>query len=164
MATNYYPGQVLQRGDLDIYLVDANSVPLDAYQISYNLFYVDPNPPNLEVLIPPANRTPAHPAVGEYYAALMVPPSATLGTYRIRWTIKQTSGSPDQTVVQEFEVVDQASAVQTFSQVEVQMIRSLRILLRDQCVGGEEIVELDVEGECMLVRMDELWETLQDVR
>jgi len=132
MATNYYPGQVLQRGDLDIYLVDSNSVPLDAYEISYNLFYVDPNPPSLEVLIPPAHRTPAHPSVGEYYAALMVPPAATLGTYRIRWTIKQTSGSPEQTVVQEFEVVDQTSSVQTFSAVEIQMIRSLRILIRDQ--------------------------------
>jgi hypothetical protein len=37
----------------------------------------------------------------------------------------------------------------------------LRLLLRDQCVGGEEEVELDVDGERMVVRMDDLWEVLQ---
>jgi hypothetical protein len=41
------------------------------------------------------------------------------------------------------------------------MMDRLRLLLRDQCVGGEEEVELDVDGERMVVRMDDLWEVLQ---
>jgi len=44
------------------------------------------------------------------------------------------------------------------------LVRRLRILLRDNCVGGEETVELDVAGENMVVRMDDLWETLRDVQ
>lgn len=160
MATSFTPGKVLQRGDLNIFLVDNNNSPINAYEITYSLYYVDPNAPNLEVLIPPANRTPVNPQIGEYYAALMIPPAAALGSYRIRWIIKQTSGSAVQTVVQEFSVVDQQSTVLLYSQAQTEMIRRLRILLRDQCVGGEELVELDVDGERMVVRMDDLWETL----
>lgn len=132
MTVQFTPGTVLQRGDLNIFLVDSNNAPINAYEITYSLYYVDPNPPNLEVLIPPANRTPVNPQIGEYYAALMVPPSAELGTYRIRWTIKQTAGSAVQTVVQEFQVVDVSSSVVQYTQAQTEMIRRLRILLRDQ--------------------------------
>lgn len=164
MATTFTPGVVLQRGDLNIFLVDNNNAPINAYEITYSLYYVDPNPPYQEVLIPPANRTPVNPQLGEYYAAMMVPPSATLGAYRIRWTIKQTAGSAVQIVVQEFQVVDEDSNVVLYSQGQTEMIRRLRILLRDQCVGGEELVELDVDGDLMVVRMNDLWETLHDVQ
>lgn len=163
MATQFFPGQVLQRGDLDIYLVDGNQNPINAYEITYALYYVDPNT-GQEVLIGAPQRVPVNPSMGQYYATLMVPPSATLGEYRIRWTIKQTAGSAAQTVVQSFEVIDQQSAAVQYSDVQKECIRKLRILLRDQCVGGEELVELDVDGELMVVRMDDLWETLYHVQ
>jgi hypothetical protein len=129
----FYPGQLLQRGDLSLYLVDSNGDPINAYEITYDLYYVDPvgPPPGLEVLIPPSPRTPVNPIMGEYYASLMVPPSATNGTYRIRWTFKETAGGPDITVVQDFEVTSKEIIADPFTEIEKGCIRTLRILLRD---------------------------------
>lgn len=132
MATVFTPGKVLSRGDLDLFLTNAQSNPINAAEIVYAIFYVDPNT-HLEVLIGPAARTPANPSVGEYYAALMVPPTAVSGQYRIRWTLRQFSNSPQQTVVQEFTVQADAQAVVTqYSAAVTEMIWNLRVLLRDQ--------------------------------
>lgn len=132
MAT-FTPGQTLGRGDLDLYLTEVSGVPTNAAVISYALYFVDPGPPEVEVLIGSATRQPVNPAIGEYYAALMVPPNATPGTYRIRWTFQQYVNSTPQQVVQEWfvetpETVLEASA---YSQFEAEMIQKLRVLLRD---------------------------------
>jgi hypothetical protein len=163
MAVNYSPGQTLGRGDLDIFLVDSQGQPTNAAEIYFALFYVDPGPPEVEVLIGAAQRTPVNPQMGEYYAALQIPPSATLGTYRIRWYFREYITQPLTQVVQEFQVVTPESInVVTYGPAQWQMISKLRMLLRDHCIGGEETVELDVDGERMVVRMDDLWETLKD--
>lgn len=130
MATVFYPGQTLQRGDLDIYFIDVNDSPTNAYEISYALYYVTPGT-LVEVLIGDPTRTPINPSVGEYYAAMMVPPSVTLGTYRVRWTFKKSSTDLDQTVVQEFEISSKDLIVTAYSSAEAALIRSLRIQLRD---------------------------------
>ena len=161
---DFYPGQTLGRGDLDIFLVDSNGAPLNPATITYAIYWVDPGPPIVEVLIGSATRTPVNPTTGEFYAALMVPPSAVAGTYRIKWTFQQYAASAAQTVVQEWTVVvqDDITTV-SYTGGQQQMITKLRMLLRDQCVGGEETVELDVEGEKMVVTMEDLWEVLSDL-
>ncbi|OHD18650.1 MAG: hypothetical protein A2Y38_19455 [Spirochaetes bacterium GWB1_59_5] len=163
MAVVFKPGDTLGRGDLDIFLTNIAGNPTNAAQITYSLYYVDPGPPEAEVLIGAADRTPVNPAVGEYYASLMVPPTATVGTYRIRWNFRELLTSPLQQVVQEFAIVVDTTAIapSPYSQCETDLIYKLRVFLRDQCVGGEEEVELDVGGERMIVRMDDLWDTLQ---
>lgn len=161
MAVSYIPGQVLQEGDLDIRFSDSNGSPTNVYEITYDLYYVDPGPPETEVLIPPAGRTPVNSMVGVYYASMMVPPSASLGAYRIRWTFQQASGMATQQVVQEFQVAEPETQLVTMSAIEEDMVRQLRIFLRDHCVAAEEVVILNVDGELMEVRMDELWEALQ---
>lgn len=133
MALTLTQGQTLGRGDLDIFLTDANGVPTNCATITYALYYVDPGPPETEVLIGDPARKPVNPAIGEYYAAIMVPPSAVDGTYRIRWTFQQFTNSTPQEVVQEFTVATPDSAIVStnYSQCEAGLIRSLRILLRD---------------------------------
>ena len=164
MGIVYTPGQTIGRGDLDIFLTNSQGNPVNAAEITYALYYVDPGPPESEVLIGSASRVPVNPTVGEYYASLMVPPSAASGTYRIRWTFREFVGSPLQQVVQEFGIVASSAIVPVgYSQAETAMMRSLRMLLRNQCVGEEETVELDVDGERMTVRMDDLWEALSDL-
>ena len=166
MAIAFTPGQTIGRGDLDIFLTNAQGNVTNAAEITYALYWVDPGPPECEVLIGSATRVPVNPTVGEYYASLMVPPSATPGDYRIRWTFKEYVNSPSQQVVQEFAVVAPGSVTNAssfYSAHEQQMINSLRILLRDNCVGAEELVELDVAGESMVVRMDDLWDALSDL-
>jgi len=164
MAVAFQPGQEVVRGDLDIFLTNALGNPTNAAEITYALYYVDPGPPEAEVIIGSAARVPVNPAVGEYYAALMIPTAATVGTYRIRWTMRELINSPQTQVVQEFAVVSTTTLVATpYTTAEQEMIDTLRILLRDNCIGGEETVELDVDGEMMVVRLDDLWESLHDI-
>ncbi len=133
MATSFHPGQTLGRIDLSLKLQDANSLPTNAFSITYAIYYVDPGPPEAEVLIGSAARVPVNPTVGEYFASLMVPPSAITGTYRIRWTFQQYANSPIQTVTQEFTVVATAEAtLVTYTVAKMEMIDCLRLLLRDQ--------------------------------
>jgi hypothetical protein len=131
---DFSPGYTLQRTDLNMFLVDSNDNPTNAYEISYALYFVDTDPVEVEVLIGSATRTPINPSVGEYYAALMIPPSAQEGLYRIRWVFKQYTTSPEQTVVQEFNVVAESSLLTTvvYNTAEREMIKKLRVLLRDQ--------------------------------
>jgi len=129
-------GTELGRNDLSIFLVDSLGVPINAAEIFYTIFFVDQSsgPPGIEVPIGAAERTPVNPSIGEYYAALMVPPGASAGDYRIRWTFKQTLADEDQVVVQEFGVTDPVSyseGQRLFSTCEAGLIDKLRIMLRD---------------------------------
>jgi hypothetical protein len=137
MAVAFTPGQITGRGDLDIFLTNIDGVPSNAAEITYAIYYVDPvfpDPGEVEVLIGPDNRIPENPAVGEYYAPLMVPSSASPGDYRIRWTFREFTTSQLQQVVQEFAVVAEGSVTSApvYSSCEQGLINSLRILLRDQ--------------------------------
>lgn len=159
MAELYLAGQTLQRGDLEIKFQDSNGDPVNVYQITYALYYVDPNT-QAEILIGNPARVPINPQVGEYYAALMIPPSANLGEYRIRWTITDTAGAAQRTVVMAFQVVEKGAEVVTYSTERWRLIRRLRILLRDQCVAGEEELLLDAGGTLISVSIEDLWEVL----
>lgn len=132
MATTFTPGQTISQGDLDIYLTDSGGFAANAYEVTYAIYFVDPAPPHTEVLIGPSARVPVNPQVGEYYASLQVPPSAVPGSYRIRWSFRQFAGSPVTVVVQEWTVVSPGTVVTSYTGYSLQMIRSLRVLLRDQ--------------------------------
>jgi hypothetical protein len=162
MGTAFYRGQQLGRGDLSIYFTNASGTPSDAAEISYAIFDFTTGQ---EVLVGSSQRVGANPSVGEYYASIIIPLDANLGSYRIRWTFRELIGAPIQRVVQEFEVIDKVTSTTTttFSSNETDLIRRLRILLRDNCVGEEEEVELDVDGEKMIVSMGDLWDTLHDL-
>jgi len=164
MAVAFIPGETISRGDLDIFLQNSLGNPANAAEIYYTLYYVAPGPPESEVQVGQPQRIPVNPAVGEYYASLMVPQGSTPGTYRIRWTFRELINSPQQQVVQEFAIVTAAGSllVPGYDQAQTAMMRSLRMLLRDQCVGGEVTVEVDADGELMVVSMKDLWEALKD--
>lgn len=160
MSVIFTPGQTIGANDLDIYLTNAGGFPSNAYAITYAIFYVaPPDPPGTEVLIGSPTRIPVNPAVGEYFASLQVPPTATPGNYRIRWTFQQFASSPAQTVVQEWGVVVSGTIVglPVYSPQTQIMIDKLRLLLRDQCLGGEETIEVDADGERIVVSLEELY-------
>jgi len=130
MSTAFFKGQQLGRQGLDLYLSNANGVPMNAAEISYALYDFTTG---AEVLLGSPQRTPANPSVGEYYASIIIPLDANLGCYRIRWTFRETVSGPIQRVVQEFNVIDQASTqVPTvYTACETDLFRRLRTLLRD---------------------------------
>jgi len=134
MGVVYTPGQTIGRGDLDIFLTNSQGNPANAAEITFALYFIDPGPPEQEVRIGAEYRVPVNPSVGEYYASMMVPPSAGAGNYRIKWTFKEYVTSPYQQVAQEFAIVAAGSSTgaTTYNPSQLAMIRSLRILLRDQ--------------------------------
>ena len=132
MSVVFTQGQLLGRGDLDIFLSNASGNPVNAYQITYAVYLVDPST-QAEVLIGSNARTPVNPAVGEYSAALQVPANAAPGDYRIRWLFRETSVSPQEGAVQEFGVVSAATTTTSpaYSTCLTDLIRKMRILTRD---------------------------------
>lgn len=130
MAVSFYRGQQLGRGDLTIYLANANGTPSDAAEITYALYDFTTGQ---EVMVGGPRRAPMNPAVGEYYASVIIPLDANLGSYRIRWTFRELVGGPLQQALQEFEVADKqgTAVIPVLSSCQTDLVRRLRVLLRD---------------------------------
>tara|TARA_B100000745_G_scaffold170759_1_gene111909 strand:- start:12211 stop:13020 length:810 start_codon:yes stop_codon:yes gene_type:complete len=127
----FIPGEVIGRGDLDLFLTNDDGQRQDAYEISYAIF---DNTTGTELLIGSATRTPVNPEVGEYYANFMIPDAAPLGDYVVRWTFKQFAGGPDHQVAMEFGVVEegtQTTESSLYTAKEWSLIQSLRMMVRD---------------------------------
>jgi len=131
MGIEFTPGYTTQRGDLDIYFQDSNGMPVNVYEITYAIYYVDPNPPNAEILIGDPFRVPVNPSVGEYFASFMVDPSANVGSYRIRWTSTEYAGAATNTAVMNWFVIEPGATVVSYSAQRRNLIDRLRLLLRD---------------------------------
>jgi len=136
MGVCYNTGTELGRNDLKVYLVDEYGTPCNAASITYSIYYLDETVgyPGTEVLVGPANRTPVNPSVGEYFAALLIPPGASVGDYRIRWKFIKSVGDEEQEVVQDFGVTDPAtgsSGERVYTQCEADFINKFRVVLRD---------------------------------
>ena len=163
--SNFEQGQVLGRGDLDIFLTDTSGNPSNAYEITYALYFVDPTT-SAEVLIGPPNKIPVNPSVGEYYAAIMIPGNAEIGCYRIRWQFRETSTSPQEGVVQQFGVVGdnaQYSPASPYSNCLQNLINKMRVLTRDNCVAGSTVVELESGGEVFQATLEEIYDAIGDI-
>lgn len=130
MSVAFLRGQQLGRDDLNLSLVNASSHPANAAEISYALY---DRSTGVEVLVGSPRRTPANPSIGEYFANLIIPLDANVGDYVIRWRMRELVGGPIQTVAQEFHVRDrEALAAPIYTVVQTDLIRRLRMLLRDQ--------------------------------
>lgn len=164
MSVVFTQGQLLGRGDLDIFLSNASGNPINVYQITYAIYLVDPST-QAEVLIGSNARTPVNPAVGEYYAALQVPSNAAPGDYRIRWLFRETAASAQEGAVQEFGVVSAtvATSESAYSGCVADLISKMRVLTRDNCIGGESLIEVDADGERFTVTLEELYLLLKDL-
>jgi hypothetical protein len=122
-------GSITEPDDLDIQVVDSGNSPIDPHTISYALYDVTTG---VEVLIGPSDRLPVRIELGHYYAHFQIPENAAYGLYRIRWTLQETTTSPQYTVMQEFEVVQESKIqAQLWTPVQADLIRRLRTLLRD---------------------------------
>jgi len=133
VSVAYFRGQQLGTKDLDICLDNQAGHPVNAAEITYALYDVTTGQ---EALLGVPRRDPANDCVGHYYASVIIPLDANIGCYRIRWTMRETVGGPIHQIVQEFNVIDKATDVNSatlacFTPCEAEMIRRLRIMLRD---------------------------------
>lgn len=104
MTSNFHTGSEISRADIRVIFTDDCGSRRNVHEITYALCYVDPGPPETEMLIGDEQRTPVNPEVGEYHPALFVPPSAVAGRYRIRWTFRRSTESSPEQIVAEFQV------------------------------------------------------------
>jgi hypothetical protein len=132
MGTTFKRGQELSRAEgLNVFLKARDKSPRNAAEITYDIFDYTTG---IEVLLPPSNRQPINPAIGEYYASFIIPFDANLGKYRIRWYLREFIGSQQVQILQEFAIVQDATQVVTvpgISANEFDLVRGLRVLLRD---------------------------------
>lgn len=130
MGVVYTRGQQLGPDDLNVSLESVNGSPTNAAEVSYALFDVTTG---AEVLVGPPQRTPANPERGVYYASVIIPLDANLGTYRIRWSFREVIGGPLHNAVQEFEVIarDSSAIHPKLTSIQAEVVRSFRIMLRD---------------------------------
>lgn len=132
MSTTFKRGQELSRSNgLNIFLKSRDGSPKNAAEISYDVFDFTTG---TEVLLPPQGRKPVNPAIGEYFASFVIPLDANVGKYRIRWYFREQVGSQQASVLQEFAIVQDATqivSVPGITPIELDTVRGLRILLRD---------------------------------
>jgi hypothetical protein len=128
VAVAFFRGKQLGPDDLDICLEDSAGRPTNAAEIHYALYDFTTGQ---EVLLGVPRRDPVNPEMGKYYASLIIPPDANIGLYRIRWTFRETVHGAIHQAVQEFEVIDSAVTSTTLSDCQATLVRSLRIMLRD---------------------------------
>ncbi len=125
-------GQEVGRSDgLLIRMKTSSGSMSNVAEIYYNIYDFTTG---VEILLPPTNRAPVNASVGEYYANFFVPMDANLGRYRIRWFFRKSTGSQQVEVEEEFDIVGGATQIVTLpgiTSVEIDLIRSLRIMLRD---------------------------------
>lgn len=132
MATTFRRGQELSRSDgLNVFLKSKDGSPKNASEISFSIFDFTTG---VEVLLSPANRKAFNPSVGEYFASFFVPLDANIGQYRIRWYFREFVNSRQIEIVQEFSIVENATqviSVPGMTAIEFDLVRGLRIMLRD---------------------------------
>lgn len=124
--------QELTRSEgLNVFLKKKDGTPKNAAEIFYDIYDFTTG---VEILLPPANRLPQNPSVGEYFAAFRIPPDANIGKYRIRWKFREYLSSKQVEILQEFAIVGDLTQVITVpgvTPIELDLIRGLRIMLRD---------------------------------
>lgn len=123
--------ELTRANGLSINLKSKDGTPRNAAEISYSIYDFTTG---IEVLLPPGNRTPVNATVGEYFASFVIPIDANIGSYRIRWTMREFLNSPAAQAVMPFSVVADATQVVTvpgITPVELDLVRSFRIMLRD---------------------------------
>jgi hypothetical protein len=95
--------QVLQRGDLPIYICSRNG-PVSPYAVSYTLYQQRPDGTKFQV--GPAGRTPAEGEVGEYYVTGRAGESGQPGCWTVVWTWQRSFDGATETKNMEFRVED----------------------------------------------------------
>lgn len=159
MPTSFPRGKITGPDDLYIQL-EKDGTPVDPHEITYSLYEVTDQG---DVVIGQPNRDPIRHELGYYYAKFQIPQDANLSLYRVRWRIKRTSGSDYRTAMEEFEVEPQeAFQEELYGERVSRMIMSLRRMLRDNCLDGEEEVTIRVDGEVTTIALCDLYNILED--
>lgn len=85
-------GQVLQRGDLPLFITDDTGNPASPFKVQYGLFYY-PAKAHCPQQVGPCDRTPVMADVGEYYASAVIS-CGQPGDWFIEWRYQEVFEGP----------------------------------------------------------------------
>lgn len=128
MSVAFFKGQQLGPEDLHVFIENSSGTPTNAAEIYYTLYDFTTG---REALLGAPRRSPANPEVGKYYVSVIIPLDANIGKYRVRWVFRETLGGPIHEALQEFEVIDKSVVAPGMGDCEADLVRRLRVLLRD---------------------------------
>ena len=106
MAVVFTPNQQLTRNDLNIFIKDSNNVMFDPNYISFSIEDSEGNS-----LLTQQNIAPVKESLGWYWADIMMPLATPVGTYIIKWFVKDHDSSPLQMIEQRFGVVKPQTSI-----------------------------------------------------
>ena len=132
MGAELYQGESSSPSDLVIKFSrteGGQKVYTDPYSVTYTLM---DSTAGQDLGIGRPFRLPVKVQAGVYYAPWTVPLDEPAGAHRVRWTFKETAASSTQAVYTDFDVkAIQRCAVPEFGDCMNELIRQLRMLLRD---------------------------------
>jgi len=101
MAVVFEPGQQLTKNDLNIFIKDSNNQMFDPEEIYYALEDLEGN-----LLFPATPVMPAEKAsIGWYWANIPIPLELQVGSYLVKWYVKDSPDTQLQLIEQKFGVV-----------------------------------------------------------
>lgn len=100
MAVVFQPGQQLTKNDLNIFIKDDSGQLFDPAYINYSL-----EDEEGQSLLVQKTNIPAKESNGWFWANVMIPLETPIGTYIIKWHVKDTADTTLQQIEQKFGVV-----------------------------------------------------------
>jgi len=131
MFTIFRQGQVLKRGDLDIFVRDSSNQLIDPVEISYAIY---DKSDGIEVLVAGPGLTPVRVDFGSYFAPYKISEDSNVGRHIIKWDIREATASALVQINEDYMVASTDLYLETLPGVPMQvreLVTKLRIMLRD---------------------------------
>lgn len=97
-------GHSFQRGDLPLFVVDANGLPTSPYIVRYTIYYQPKQ--GCPIQAGPVDRTPVNVGVGEYYATGNAGECHQPGDWYVLWWYQESFGSERVELRYPFKIFD----------------------------------------------------------
>lgn len=128
MGISVQRGQSTGPNDLTIF-VQKNGLPVTPFALTFSVYDYTTGS---EVLFGAPNQAAVEEAPGHYYAPLLLPLSANIGDWVIKWFVQELPASPVVTQFLRFGVVAEDTQVSlNLSQNEEELLALIRVVLRD---------------------------------
>ena len=158
-------GTVLTKEHLNIYFYVGGNL-MDPFNVTYTIY---DSTTGTDQIIGLPDRTPIKFAIGSYYAPWEVPDDEPTGAHKIVWKYKETATSDIILEHEEFEVLAECAVIRPkYPDFILWLIRQLRIKLRDvnqdrdYSIAGEELINLDIDGEETTLSIEELYKIVYE--
>ena len=106
MAVVFNAGQQLTRNDLNIFIRDQSNTLFDPNYITFSVEDLDGKSLFIQKAITPVKET-----IGWYWANIMIPNGTPLGSYTIKWFVKNYQETPIEEIAQKFGIVKKIQQV-----------------------------------------------------